>query len=55
MQSHYEKITNIETNTKKSIKFFKYFDSISILLSVGIEKRDSLRIHTSSGLMGTQL
>ncbi len=31
---HYETIYDIEGNTEKSVKFFKYFSSVCILLPI---------------------
>ena len=36
---HYDKKYDIETNTEKSVKFFKNFNSVYILLPVDIDKK----------------
>ena len=48
---HYETIYDIETNTKKSVKFFEYFNSVCIFATCSVQalRKKKCTISTSSG------
>jgi hypothetical protein len=48
VHGNYEAIYDIEANTEKSVQFFKYLASISILLPKGIDKKEIHQAYTQA-------